>query len=150
MVYCRKFGRKVTGTECLGCDECLPPSERLGGELCVYEDMDAEPLTKGWEKEMSLEEYARRKFPRLENMNFGYDQNEDLRNSFIDGGNFILHKLPTWEKGTPPQKGWWLTKTTHEDGHVTIACETFKDDKWPYEGNDNVMYMDMNDLKYLP
>lgn len=58
--------------------------------------------------------------------------------------------LPTWKKGTPPHKGWWITKTTHEDGNVLIGLEPFTDDKWPHEGNDNVMYMDMNDLKYLP
>ena len=40
MSYCKKIGGMVTVPECLGCDECLPPSERLGGQMCEYEDMD--------------------------------------------------------------------------------------------------------------
>lgn len=62
----------------------------------------------------------------------------------------IFEELPKWKHGTPPKKGWWLTKTKHEDGHYSIACETFRDDKWPHDGDDNVMYMDMNDLVILP
>ena len=61
----------------------------------------------------------------------------------------LKNELPKWKKGTPQYKGWWLTKTIHEDGHVTIACETFQNDKWPYEGDDNVLYMDMNSLGKL-
>lgn len=57
--------------------------------------------------------------------------------------------MPKWRHGTPPHKGWWLTRTTHRDGHVSIACETFQDDKWPYEGDDSVLYMDMNELEAM-
>ena len=61
-----------------------------------------------------------------------------------------LDRLPVWRHGTPPNSGWWLTRTTHGDGRVTIACETFRDGRWPHEGDGNVMYMDMNELETLP
>lgn len=61
----------------------------------------------------------------------------------------ILKNIPKWKHGTPPRKGWWLTKTERRNGEVLIACEPWKDDEWPYEYENNVLYMDMNDLENL-
>lgn len=141
MSYCRKLNREVSIAHCLACDECLPPFERHDARLCEHE------CFKG--VEFGLEEYAHERFPKLKKST-GYDLNEDLRNSFIDGGNFILNRLPKWKMGTPPYKGWWLTRTTNKDGTVSIACESFVDDTWPHEGDGNVLYLDMNDLENLP
>ena len=62
----------------------------------------------------------------------------------------ILKTLPKWKRGTPPHKGWWLTRTECGDGKIQIACESWVDDKWPHEYEDNVRYMDFNELKDLP
>lgn len=62
----------------------------------------------------------------------------------------VLKSIPKWKRGTPPHKGWWLTKTERRNGEVLIACEPWKDDEWPYEYENNVLYMDMNDLVNLP
>lgn len=42
MSYCRKIGGMVTVPECLACEECLPPGDRIDGQMCEYEDMDEE------------------------------------------------------------------------------------------------------------
>ena len=44
MSYCREYGRKVTVLDCLGCEKCLPPGERHGGQMCPEEDMNDEDL----------------------------------------------------------------------------------------------------------
>ena len=62
----------------------------------------------------------------------------------------VLQSVPKWKHGTPPHKGWWLTKKERTDGGALVACEPWVDDKWPHEHEDNVSYMDMNELKYLP
>ena len=62
----------------------------------------------------------------------------------------MMKNLPAWKNGTPPQKGWWLTRTEHKEGLISIACVPFRDDGWPYRNERNVLYMDMNDLKDLP
>ena len=62
----------------------------------------------------------------------------------------VMKTMPKWKHGTPPHVGWWLAKTTHDDGHVTITLDPFVDGKWLHEGESNVMYMDMNDLDVLP
>lgn len=62
----------------------------------------------------------------------------------------MMKNLPTWKNGTPPQKGWWLTRTEHKENLISIACVPFRDDGWPYRDESNVLYMDMNDLKDLP
>ena len=142
MSYCIKSRRNVSIQECLACDECRAPIDRLDGRMCENEFFNVD--------ELSLEEYAYRKFPELRMRNIGHDMNEDLRNSFIDGGNLVLSKLPIWKKGTPPYKGWWLTRTAHADGTFSIALESFVDDRWPHEDNNNILYLDMNVLKVLP
>ena len=58
-------------------------------------------------------------------------------------------QLPRWRRGTPPCKGWWLTRSEHADGRVLIACEPFRDGEWPH-ADDGVMYMDMGELETLP
>lgn len=61
-----------------------------------------------------------------------------------------LDKLPKWHHGIPPHNGWFLTKTIHRrDGSVTISCEPFFD-VWEHEFDNNVMYMDLDELKTLP
>ena len=62
----------------------------------------------------------------------------------------ILKSLPQWKRGIPPRKGWWLTKTECRNGGVLIACEPWMDDEWPHEYENNVRFMDMNELKSLP
>jgi len=42
MSYCRKYGTMVTVCDCLGCKDCRPPGERVGGQMCEQEDMDEE------------------------------------------------------------------------------------------------------------
>lgn len=42
MSYCRKIGGMVTVPDCLACENCLPPSERIGGSMCEDEVMDKE------------------------------------------------------------------------------------------------------------
>ena len=40
MSYCREYGKMVTVPDCLGCKNCRPPGERVGGQMCEQEDMD--------------------------------------------------------------------------------------------------------------
>lgn len=62
----------------------------------------------------------------------------------------VLKSIPKWKRGTPPRKGWWLTKMECRNGKILIACESWVDDEWPHENDDNVLYMDFNELKDLP
>ena len=92
------------------------------------------------------------KFCRQMDWEFPEDVNAETvaRHFYNVGREDAESMMPRWKRGTPPHKGWWLTRTLHEDGLVTIACETFHDDEWPHEGDINVLYMDMNELINLP
>ena len=42
MSYCKKKGIQPTVCYCLACEDCLPPSKRIGGRMCENEVMDKE------------------------------------------------------------------------------------------------------------
>jgi hypothetical protein len=42
MSYCKKKEIWPTVCDCLACEDCLPPSERIGGRMCENEVMDKE------------------------------------------------------------------------------------------------------------
>lgn len=37
MSYCKRYGRKVSVVNCLICINCLPPYERIYGNMCEFE-----------------------------------------------------------------------------------------------------------------
>ena len=37
MSYCKKKGIEPTVCDCLACEYCLPPSERIDGRMCENE-----------------------------------------------------------------------------------------------------------------
>ena len=42
MSYCKKKWIEMTVCDCLACEYCLPPSERIDGRMCENEVMDEE------------------------------------------------------------------------------------------------------------
>ena len=42
MSYCRKKKCHVTVPECLVCEDCLPPAERIGGVMCKHEFIESD------------------------------------------------------------------------------------------------------------
>ena len=42
MSYCKKFKIDPSVAQCLACEHCLPPGERVEGRMCPHEEMQKE------------------------------------------------------------------------------------------------------------
>ena len=78
-------------------------------------------------------------------------QDDVVYNQGYDMGRYdTLKDLPHWHKGEPPYKSWWLIRKTQTGDAVSVSFEPFKNDKWPYGSNSDVLYMNPNELIDLP
>lgn len=42
MSYCKKYEHRPSAVQCLLCEYCLPPNQRIDGKMCGYETTDEE------------------------------------------------------------------------------------------------------------